>query len=304
MPRLRDLSALAAGAGHGRAGGGPRRRGAGAGPGGARAADRHQQPQSAHLRGEPGDHPGAAGRGPADRLLVTESGILDRADVARMRRHGVHAFLVGEAFMRADDPGAELRRLFAGPDGGSRRSDPSPRPSPHKGEGDGKTTGRGGRGPSTLKSQEADMKARVKWLDGVTMVGESPSGHALVMDGPPDHGGRNLGPRPMELLLLGMGGCTEFDVLSILRKARQEVTGCEVELAAERAEEDPKVFTRIHVHFVLTGRNLSVDVGSRSSTPRRSDSTCGAPTAPKWGVLNLARCRKHLAWWDISHACH
>ena len=101
------------------------------------------------------------------------------------------------------------------------------------------------------------MKARIKWLDGVTMVGESPSGHALVMDRPPEHGGRNLGPRPMELLLLGMGGCTEFDVLSILRKARQEVTGCEVELTAERAAEDPKVFTRIQVHFILIGRNLS-----------------------------------------------
>jgi len=101
------------------------------------------------------------------------------------------------------------------------------------------------------------MKASVKWLDGVTMVGESPSGHALVMDGPPDHGGRNLGPRPMELLLLGMGGCTEFDVLMILRKARQEVTGCVVELEAERAPEDPKVFTRIHVNFIVTGKNLS-----------------------------------------------
>lgn len=101
------------------------------------------------------------------------------------------------------------------------------------------------------------MKARVKWLDGVTMVGESGSGHALVMDGPPDLGGRNLGVRPMEMLLLGMGGCTEFDVLLILRKARQDVTGCELLLEAERAEADPKVFTRIHAHFILSGRNLS-----------------------------------------------
>jgi len=101
------------------------------------------------------------------------------------------------------------------------------------------------------------MKARVKWLDGVTMVGEASSGHALVMDGPPDHGGRNLGVRPMEMLLLGMGGCTEFDVLLILRKARQEVTECVVELEAERASEDPKVFTRIHAHFVISGKNLS-----------------------------------------------
>ncbi len=101
------------------------------------------------------------------------------------------------------------------------------------------------------------MKARVKWLDGVTMVGEAGSGHAIVMDGPPDLGGRNLGVRPMEMLLLGMGGCTEFDVLLILRKARQEVTGCEVRLEAERADTDPKVFTRIHAHFVVSGRNLS-----------------------------------------------
>jgi putative redox protein len=101
------------------------------------------------------------------------------------------------------------------------------------------------------------MKARVKWLDGVTMVGESGSGHALVMDGPPEHGGRNLGVRPMEMLLLGMGGCTQFDVMLILRKGRQDVTDCVVELEAERAEQDPKVFTRIHAHFVVTGRSLS-----------------------------------------------
>jgi len=101
------------------------------------------------------------------------------------------------------------------------------------------------------------MKARVVWLEGVTMVGESQSGHAVVMDGPPEFGGRNLGIRPMEMLLIGMGGCTEFDVLHILSKARQEVTACEVQLEAERASEDPKVFTRIHAHFVVTGRNLS-----------------------------------------------
>jgi putative redox protein len=89
------------------------------------------------------------------------------------------------------------------------------------------------------------------------MLGESGSGHALVMDGPPEHGGRNLGVRPMEMLLLGMGGCTEFDVLHILKKARQQVTGCVVELEAERAQDDPKVFTRIHVHFIISGPNLS-----------------------------------------------
>lgn len=101
------------------------------------------------------------------------------------------------------------------------------------------------------------MKARVKWIEGVTMLGESGSGHALVMDGPPEFGGRDLGVRPMEMLLLGMGGCTQFDVLLILRKARQQVSDCVVELQAERAAEDPKVFTRIHAHFILSGRDLA-----------------------------------------------
>jgi len=101
------------------------------------------------------------------------------------------------------------------------------------------------------------MKARVKWIEGAAMLGEAGSGHGIVMDGPPDFGGRNLGVRPMEMLLLGMGGCTQFDVLLILRKARQDVTDCVVELDAERAETDPKVFTRIHAHFILTGRGLN-----------------------------------------------
>ena len=101
------------------------------------------------------------------------------------------------------------------------------------------------------------MKARIKWIEGAAMLGEAGSGHGVLMDGPPDFGGRNLGVRPMEMLLLGMGGCTQFDVLLILRKARQEVTDCVVELEAERAETDPKVFTRIHAHFIVTGKGLS-----------------------------------------------
>ena len=101
------------------------------------------------------------------------------------------------------------------------------------------------------------MKARVKWVEHSLMVAESGSGHALVMDGPPEHGGRNLGVRPMEMLLLGLGGCTQFDVVHILRKGRHQVTRCEVELEAERAATDPKVFTRIHVHFILAGPGLS-----------------------------------------------
>jgi putative redox protein len=89
------------------------------------------------------------------------------------------------------------------------------------------------------------------------MLAESGSGHAVVMDGPPEFGGRNLGVRPMEMLLLGMGGCTEFDVLHILRRGRHEVSFCEVELEAERAESDPKVFTRIHAHFRVGGKGLT-----------------------------------------------
>jgi putative redox protein len=101
------------------------------------------------------------------------------------------------------------------------------------------------------------MKARVKWVEGTVMVGESGSAHAVVMDGPPELGGRNLGIRPMEMLLLGLGGCTQFDVLLILKRGRARVTDCVVELSAERAETEPKVFTRIHVHFIVTGRDLS-----------------------------------------------
>ena len=100
------------------------------------------------------------------------------------------------------------------------------------------------------------MKARVKLIEGVCFAGETGSGHAVVMDGPPDSGGRNLGPRPTEMLLLGLGGCTSFDVVHILRKGRQDIRDCVAEIEAQRAETDPKVFTRIHVHFVVTGKNL------------------------------------------------
>lgn len=100
------------------------------------------------------------------------------------------------------------------------------------------------------------MKARVKWVQDVMFVTESGSGHAMVVDGAPEYGGRNLGPRPMELLLMGLGGCTSFDVVTILKKARQDVTGCEAVLEAERADAVPAVFTKIHVHFVVKGRGL------------------------------------------------
>jgi putative redox protein len=101
------------------------------------------------------------------------------------------------------------------------------------------------------------MKAQVKWIDGVSFVGESQSGHAVVMDGAPEAGGRNIGMRPMELLLIGMGGCSSFDVVTILKKARQPITDCVAELSAERADDIPKVFTKIHVHYVVTGKGLN-----------------------------------------------
>jgi putative redox protein len=101
------------------------------------------------------------------------------------------------------------------------------------------------------------MHARVKWVENVCFIGESETGHAIVMDGAPEAGGRNLGMRPMELLLIGMGGCTSFDVVSILKKGRQDITDCYAEIEATRADEVPKVFTRIHVHFVVKGRKLN-----------------------------------------------
>ncbi len=100
------------------------------------------------------------------------------------------------------------------------------------------------------------MKCRVKWLDNMSFVGESGSGHSVVMDGAPEFGGRDLGFRPMEMLLLGLGGCTAFDVVTILNKSRQNIDDCEVHIKAERAESIPKVFTRIHIHFVISGRGL------------------------------------------------
>ena len=100
------------------------------------------------------------------------------------------------------------------------------------------------------------MKARIKWVENVCFVGESASGHAIVMDGAPESGGRNLGPRPMETVLLGTGCCTAYDVVHILRKARVAINDCVVEIEAERAEQDPKVFTKIHMHFIVTGKDL------------------------------------------------
>lgn len=108
------------------------------------------------------------------------------------------------------------------------------------------------------------MKARLKWIEGAQFVGEADSGHPLVIDGPADGGGRNMGFRPMELVLLGTAGCTAYDVVQILKKARQPVRDCAVEVEAERAEEVPRVFTRIHIRFLVSGDGLSENAVERA----------------------------------------
>jgi putative redox protein len=110
------------------------------------------------------------------------------------------------------------------------------------------------------------MKARAKWVEGMAFLGEAGSGHAVVMDGAPEYGGRNIGIRPMEMLLIGLAGCTGFDVVQILKKGREAVTGCEVEVEAERATEDPKVFTKIHLAYRISGRGLSQAKAERAIT--------------------------------------
>jgi len=108
------------------------------------------------------------------------------------------------------------------------------------------------------------MKARIKWIENVSFVAESGSGHALVIDGAPEGGGRDLGPRPMEVVLMGTGGCTAYDVMHILRKSRAPVTDCVLEIDSERAAEDPKVFTKIHFHFIVTGKGLKASQVERA----------------------------------------
>ena len=108
------------------------------------------------------------------------------------------------------------------------------------------------------------MKARAKWIEGRAFLGESGSGHGIVMDGAPEAGGRNLGIRPMELLLVGMAGCTAFDVVHILEKGREPVTGCEVNAEAARATDEPKVFTGVHVKYTVTGKGLARDKVERA----------------------------------------
>jgi len=108
------------------------------------------------------------------------------------------------------------------------------------------------------------MQATVKWVDGRAFLGESGSGHTVVMDGPADHGGRNIGIRPMEMILLGVGGCSSYDVMDILQKGRHEIIDCVAELTAERVDAVPSVFSSIHLHFKVTGKNLKEAVVERA----------------------------------------
>ena len=108
------------------------------------------------------------------------------------------------------------------------------------------------------------MRARIKWVEGMSFLGESESGHAFIMDGAADAGGRNLGPRPMETVLIGTGACTSIDVVHILKKGRSDITDCVAEIVAERAATDPKVVTSIHFHFIITGRNLKPEQVERA----------------------------------------
>jgi putative redox protein len=129
--------------------------------------------------------------------------------------------------------------------------------------------------PFFSKVESSLMKARILWVENSKFLGESGSGHTVVMDGPPESGGQNLGVRPMEMLLLGMGGCTAFDVVHILRKGRYDVRDCELQLSAERAGTDPKVFTRIHVHFVVKGKGLT-DTAVQRAIELSAEKYCSA----------------------------
>ena len=121
------------------------------------------------------------------------------------------------------------------------------------------TSGYNGISNTGYASWGTGMECKVSWMgqDGMAFAAETGSGHLVAMDGAPEGGGRNLAPRPMEMVLLGTGGCTAYDVVMILKKSRQEIAGCSVSLKAERASEDPKVFTKIHFHFTVTGKNLN-----------------------------------------------
>lgn len=131
------------------------------------------------------------------------------------------------------------------------------------------------------------MQARVKWVEEVLFMGQSGSGHTVMMDGPEEVGGRNLAPRPMEMLLMGLGGCSTFDVVSILKKSRQQVESCEVEIRAERAETEPKVFTSIDLHFVVRGQNLK-ETAVQRAVSLSAEKYCSASIMLEQGGVKIS----------------
>ncbi|PKO55820.1 MAG: OsmC family protein [Betaproteobacteria bacterium HGW-Betaproteobacteria-21] len=138
------------------------------------------------------------------------------------------------------------------------------------------------------------MECTIKWVDGMTFMAETGSGHLITMDGAPEAGGRNLAPRPMEMMLAGAGGCTAFDVVLILKRSRQDVRDCSVRLEADRADTDPKVFTRIRFHYTITGKNLKPESVERaihlSAEKYCSASIMLAKTAEithEWSIVEL-----------------
>jgi putative redox protein len=130
------------------------------------------------------------------------------------------------------------------------------------------------------------MQASITWDGNAKFVGTAGSGHEVIMDGPPDHGGQNLGPRPMEMLLLGLGGCTSFDVMSILQKSRQDITNCMAHIEAERANEVPSVFTKIHIHFVVSGNKLKESQVKRAVT-LSAEKYCSASIMLEQGGVDI-----------------
>lgn len=131
------------------------------------------------------------------------------------------------------------------------------------------------------------MQVEIKWDGDAKFVGSSGSGHTVVMDGPPDHGGQNQGPRPMEMLLLGLGGCSSFDVINILKRSRQDVSDCVTRIEAERADEVPAVFTRIHLHFVVSGRNLKESTVKRA-VEMSAEKYCSASIMLERGGVDIS----------------
>lgn len=129
------------------------------------------------------------------------------------------------------------------------------------------------------------MEATISWTEAVKFTATTGSGHSVIMDGPADHGGENLGPRPMEMVLLGLGGCASFDVVHILKKSRQKVTACEAQLTAERAAEVPAVFTKIHLHFQVSGDNLKVNQVERAVKLSAEKYCSASKMLEKGGVL-------------------